>query len=110
MTSAIDMADGEVCIDAALIAADLELDPARVLEEMRTGRLTSSWERGVDKDAGCYRVTFFHGNRRLSLTVDADGQVLERTLRQPRGLRAERVTGDRRPQEKSDAGRNSATE
>ena len=97
MTSAIDIADGEVSIDAALIASDLELDPATVLEEMRSGRLTSRWESGVDKDAGRYRVTFFHGNRRLSLTVDANGQVLERSLRQPRGLRADMVTGARRP-------------
>ena len=96
MTSPIDIADGEVSIDAALIASDLELDPATVLEEMRSGRLTSRWESGVDKDAGRYRVTFFHGNRRLSLTVDANGQVLERSLRQPRRLRADMVTGARR--------------
>ncbi|HEX5460931.1 MAG TPA: DUF6522 family protein [Steroidobacteraceae bacterium] len=96
MMTLIDMADGEVNIDAAVIASDLELDPAAVLEEMRSGRLTSRWERGVDKDAGRYRVTFFHGSRRLSLIVDADGQVLERSLRQPRGLRAEMVTGTRR--------------
>ena len=97
MTSTIDIAHGAVNIDAALIASDLELDPATVLEEMRSGRLTSRWERGVDKDAGRYRVTFFHGNRRLCLTVDADGQVLERSLRQPRGLRGGMVTGARRP-------------
>ena len=81
MTSAIEMADGEVNIDAALIASDLELDPATVLEEMRSGRLTSRWERGMDNDAGRYRVTFFHGNRRLCLVVDANGQILERSLR-----------------------------
>lgn len=92
MTSPIGMAEGEINIDAALIASDLELDPATVLEEMRRGRLTSRWERGVDKDAGRYRVTFFHGSRRLCLTVDAGGQVLERSLRQPRGLRAGTVT------------------
>lgn len=97
MTSAIEMTHGEVNVDAALIASDLELDPATVLEEMRSGRLTSRWERGVDNDAGRYRVTFFHGNRRLSLTVDANGEVLERSLRQPHGLRAEMVTGARRP-------------
>jgi len=104
------MAHGEVNIDAALIASDLELDPAAVLEEMRGGRLTSRWERGEDKDAGRYRVTFFHGKRRLSLIVDANGQVLERSLRGPRGLRAEIVTGARRSQEKPDARRSTATE
>jgi len=97
MTSTIDMAHGEVNIDAALIASDLELDPAAVLEEMRNGRLTSRWERGVDNDAGRYRVTFFYGNRLLCLVVDANGHVLERSLRQPRGLHGEMVTGARRP-------------
>lgn len=92
------MADDVVNIDATLIASDLELDPATVLEEMRSGRLTSRWERGVDHDAGRYRVTFFHGNRQLSLLVDANGQVLERSLRQPGRLRARMtVTGARRP-------------
>jgi hypothetical protein len=97
MASAIDMTPGEVNIDAALIASDLELDPATVLEEMRSGRLTSRWERGVENDAGRYRVTFFHGNRRLCLIVDANGEVLERSLRQPHGLRGGMVTGSRRP-------------
>lgn len=97
MTSAIEMAHGEVNIDAALIASDLELDPAAVLEEMRNGRLTSRWERGADGDAGRYRVTFFHGGRRLCLVVDANGQILERSLRQPTGLRAGMATGARRP-------------
>jgi hypothetical protein len=81
----IEMADGQVSIEAALIAADLELDPAGVLEEMRSGRLTSRWERGVDNDAGRYRLTFFHANRQLRLIVDANGEVLERALTQPRG-------------------------
>jgi hypothetical protein len=97
VTSTIEMADGEVNIDATLIASDLELDPATILEEMRSGRLTSRWERGMDNDAGRYRVTFFHGNRRLCLVVDANGQILERSLRQPRGLRAGMVTGARKP-------------
>ena len=97
MTGAIEMADGEVTIDAALIASDLELDLATVLEEMRSGRLTSRWERGIDNDAGSYRVTFFHRNRRLCLLVDANGQVLERSLRQPRGLRTGLMTGARGP-------------
>ena len=97
MTGALEMADGEVTIDAALIASDLKLDLATVLEEMCSGRLTSRWERGMDNDAGRYRVTFFHGNRRLCLLVDANGQVLERSLRQPRGLRTGLVTGARGP-------------
>ncbi|MGH8169049.1 MAG: DUF6522 family protein [Steroidobacteraceae bacterium] len=97
MTSAIDMANGEVSIDAALIASELELEPAGVLEAMRAGRLTSRWERGVDNDADRYRVTFFHGNRKLCLVVDANGLVLERSLRQLHSLRGGPVRNARRP-------------
>ncbi|MGH8290445.1 MAG: DUF6522 family protein [Steroidobacteraceae bacterium] len=95
--SEINIANGSASIDAALIASDLALNPAGVLEAMRSGRLTSRWERGVDDDAGCHRVTFFHGNRQLCLIVDANGHVLERSLRQPRGVLRRPMIGDRRP-------------
>lgn len=84
--SEIELSNGSVCIEATLIAADFGLDAPGVLEAMRTGRMTSVWERGVDDDAGRYRVTFFHENRQLRLTVDANGQVLERSLSQPHSL------------------------
>lgn len=82
----IEISDGSVYLEASLIAADFGLDAPGVLEAMRTGRMTSVWERGVDDDAGRYRVTFFHENRHLRLIVDADGQILERSLRQPHSL------------------------
>lgn len=76
----IDLADGHAALEAALIAADFGLDAPGVLEAIRTGRLTSVWERGVDDDAGRYRVTFFHENRQLSLIIDANGRILARSL------------------------------
>lgn len=79
MTSII-LADGNIDLDAALIAADLGLDCLGVLEAMRVRRLTAVCERGVDEDAGRYRVTFYHGNARLRLLVDADGQIIERSV------------------------------
>ncbi|MGH8316715.1 MAG: DUF6522 family protein [Steroidobacteraceae bacterium] len=54
--SEINIANGDARIDAALIASDLELDPAGVLEAMRSGQLASRWERGLGNDAGRYRV------------------------------------------------------
>lgn len=81
--SEIALSNGSVCIEATLIAADFGLDAPGVLAAMRTGRMTSIWERGEEEDAGRYRVTFFHENRQLRLTVDANGQVLERSLSQP---------------------------
>lgn len=76
----ITLADGNIGLDAALIAADLGLDCPGVLEAMRVGRLTAVCERGTDEDRGRYRVTFYHGNTRLRLTVDADGQIVERSV------------------------------
>lgn len=78
--STITLADGSIDIDAAVIAADLDLDCPAVLEAMRVGRLTATYERGVDEDAGRHRVTFYHGNTRLRLIVDAGGQIVERSV------------------------------
>jgi hypothetical protein len=99
----IELADGHVALEATLIAADFGLDAPGVLEAMRTGRLTCVWERGVDNDAGRFRVTFFHGNRQLRLIVDATGQILERSLAQSHSLRLGPTTEPRNPRrERSD--------
>lgn len=82
----LQLSDGQVYLEATLIAEDFGLDAPGVLEAMRTGQLTSLWEKGVGHDAGRYRVTFFYQNRQLRLVVDANGQVLERSLAQPHGL------------------------
>ena len=37
---------------------------------MRKGETTSLSERGVNEDAGRYRLTFFHNSRRFRLIVD----------------------------------------
>ncbi|MGH8261140.1 MAG: DUF6522 family protein [Steroidobacteraceae bacterium] len=77
--NAIQLADGAIDIEASLIAPDLGLDPARVLDSMRSGALTATCERGVNDDAGRYRITFFHRNRRLRLIIDESGHILERS-------------------------------
>lgn len=69
--------------DGFTVAADdlgplLGLAPATVPALMRSGAITSRFERGEGADAGRSRLTFFHANRRLSLIVDADGLVLQR--------------------------------
>lgn len=78
-------------VEMTLIAQDFGLDVPGVLEAMRTGRLTSVWETGMAEGGGRSRVTFFHENRQLRLIVDANGEVIERALSQPRSLR-ERLT------------------
>ena len=68
-----------VSIDAAIIAAGFAIDPARVQALMREGLITSLCERGLDADAGHYRLTFFHGKQRFRLVTDAAGNILERS-------------------------------
>lgn len=66
-------------IEAPDLAALLDLPAEEVQALMRAGRITSRVERGEDMDAGRFRVTFFHGPRRVRLTVDRDGRLLQRT-------------------------------
>ena len=67
-------------IDAALIAESLGIELTVVRTLMREARITSRCERGIEQDAGRYRLTFFHGERRLRLIVDEAGEVVERLI------------------------------
>jgi hypothetical protein len=62
---------------------------------MRAGKITSRCERGVDHDAGHYRLTFFHDARRLRLVVDGRGQIVTRQT-EALALRNRRAAGSRR--------------
>lgn len=77
--NAIELAEGAVTIDAALIAQNLGLEPARVLDLVHAGRITAVYERGVAEDAGLTRVTFRYGRRRLRLIIDQAGRLIERS-------------------------------
>ncbi len=77
--NAIEFAEGALTIDAALIAKDLGLEPAVVLDCVRTGQLTAVYERGIAEDAGRCRLTFAYERRRLRLIIEETGQVLERS-------------------------------
>jgi Family of unknown function (DUF6522) len=72
--------DVTIQVDASLISESLGLEPFEVQRLMREGKLTSSCERGVDEDAGRYRLTFFHENRRLRLITDSTGRIIRRSL------------------------------
>ena len=67
-------------IDAEIVADGLGLDPAVLHQHMREGRVTSLCERGVGEDEGRWRLTFFSGNRRLRLVVDAAGRIEQRSM------------------------------
>jgi uncharacterized protein (UPF0276 family) len=84
-------------IDAQIVADALGLSPAQVLEHLRSHRITGIFERGIDEDEGRYRLTFFHGQRRVRLVVDAHGAIVERSterLRRRRGARSSLIKQD----------------
>ena len=77
--SDIELAEGAVKVDAAVIATDLGLTPEGVLNALRDRRLTAVCEQGLEQDSGRWRLTFYHADRRLRLVIDQAGQVLERS-------------------------------
>ena len=83
--------NGTFTVDAAIIAELFGLEPANVPSQMREGKITSVCERGVDDDAGHYRLTFFRGQQRLRLVVDDSGTILERAVDQLPPPRARRL-------------------
>jgi hypothetical protein len=77
--SKIEIELGGMHIEASIVAQGLELEPSRVQAMMRKGEITSLCERGVNEDAGRYRLTFFHKSRRFRLIVDGTGTVIQRS-------------------------------
>ena len=71
--------DGAIEVDATIVAEGLGIAPPLLLERLRDGTVTSRCERGVDADAGRYRLTFFGESRRLRLVVDETGAIVQRS-------------------------------
>jgi hypothetical protein len=76
----VEILDGAIQVDAGIVGQGLGLEAIEVRRLMLEGKLTSSCERGVNEDAGLYRLTFFHEGRRLRLTVDDAGRIVRRSL------------------------------
>lgn len=64
-------------IDSALIAPGLGLDPAEFQRLLDNGKIRVLCERGTGEDAGSYRASFYLGDQRVRLLVDADGRLLQ---------------------------------
>jgi hypothetical protein len=75
----IEFDNGEVQIDAAIVAEGLGVTLPLLQEAMRAGRITSLAERGIDADLGRHRLTFFSEHRRFRVVVDASGTILQRS-------------------------------
>ena len=73
----IDIGNGEVEVDASIVAQGLGITPDLLRDEMREGKVTSRLERGVADDEGRHRLTFFADNKSLSLIVDDAGRVVK---------------------------------
>jgi hypothetical protein len=75
----VKLEEGTLCIDAAVIGRGLNVEPSLVQVRMREAKITVLSERGVDEDAGRYRLTFFYENRRFRLVVDEEGNAVQRS-------------------------------
>ena len=75
----IQLQDNAIIVDAEVIGRALGIHKSLVQPLMREGRITSLSERGVEEDAGTYKVTFFYGSCRARLIVDEQGHILRRS-------------------------------
>lgn len=71
-------------IDAIDLGLLFDIEPSQVQSLMRAGKITSRLETGVDEDAGRFRLTFTHANKRVRLGCDHAGNVSS-TVRAPIG-------------------------
>lgn len=71
--------EGAIEIDASIVADGLKMPPAAILQAIREGTVTSRCERGVDADAGRYRLTFYSKYRRFRVVIDARGAIVSRS-------------------------------
>ena len=75
----IQFQQGTISIDAVLVAEGLGIEPTLVQPLMREGNITSVCERGIDRDTGRHRLTFFHGVHYFSVVIDDSGKVIQRS-------------------------------
>ena len=75
----ISFGTGAIEVEATVIAEAFDLSPEVLMTMVRSGQITSLCERGVGADEGRYRLTFFHGSKRLRLVVDGRGQIIRRS-------------------------------
>ena len=73
--SAITIADGEITINAELLAPKLGLSAEVLKAEMRKGNVSSVAETGINEDAARTRVTFRYRTRAWTVVVDPDGNL-----------------------------------
>jgi hypothetical protein len=86
--SAIAIADGEIAIDAELLAPRLGLSVDALKAEMRKGIVYSVAETGINEDVGRTRLTFRYRARAWTVVVHPDGNLVESIAPVPKALPA----------------------
>jgi len=71
---------GGVEIDAEILARAFGIEADRIPGLLKERAITSRLDRGVDEDAGTWRLVFFHRNARLTVIMDETGAVLRQSL------------------------------
>lgn len=71
---------GGVEIDAGILARAFGIEADRIPGLLEERAITSRLDRGVDEDAGTWRLVFFHRNARLTVIMDEAGAVLRQSL------------------------------
>ena len=64
-------------VDSTLIAPGLGLEPAEFKRLLDTGKIRVLCERGTGEDVGSFRASYYLGDRRVRLLVDAAGNLLQ---------------------------------
>ena len=75
----VEFRDGDLQIDASVIAEGLGIALPVLKQQMQAGEITSLSERGLDADLGRHRLTFFSKHRRFRVVVDDSGAILRRS-------------------------------
>jgi len=70
--------DGAFVVDARLLAEAFGLRVDQIQPLMREGAIISRCEAGTGADAGCWRLTFLHGERGCRFIIDDAGAILKR--------------------------------
>jgi hypothetical protein len=75
----VQIEDRAIVVDAEVIGSSLGICENLVQPLMREGKITTLSERGIDDDAGTWRLTFFYDSRRARLIVSEHGHILRRS-------------------------------
>ena len=72
----IEMDDTGVTVSAETLARHFNLDAAEVPKLLRQGAITGFVEQGANEDEGRFRISLQYAGRRLRLTFDRAGNIL----------------------------------